>query len=434
MNRRGKAVEFMRRVLSSFRSNRMPLALAAFAALGLVWLAAPARAAVSCSYDAASQTVSVSLSEDQDSTSIVRSGDVIAVNGAACGAATITNTTLVRVTGGPGFQTFRVSVAGGQFTPVDINIDLGEGDDWIIIDSEPGVVSNEEYHVGADGINLSGDNDIDVTISDPSYHLDTFGEEGDDFESAAGGFGTGAPYPRHINMTGGPGNDTLTGGDGSDTINGGNLGDDELHGGGGDDFLEGNTGNDVAYGDAGGDTFFEEDAVNGSDSFIGGPGDDAVSYAGRKSGVSVSFDGVANDGAAGEHDNAGSDVEDIYGSARNDRLTASAADNVIYGMAGDDVIRALAGNDRLVGGPGDDTLEGGAGKDSMNGLAGKDRLAGGAGNDKLVGGGGIDALLGGSGRDNFFARDLKPDVINGGTGRDRLMTRDRRLDSIRGIP
>lgn len=424
----------MRRFLSTLTVYKGTLAPGAVAVLGLVWLVAPARAAVSCAYDAATQTASVSLSADQDSTSIVRSGDAIHVNGAACGAATIANTTLVRVTGGAGFQTFRVSVAGGQFTPVDIDIDLGEGDDWIIIDSEPGVVSNDEYHVGADGINLSGDNDIDVTISDATYHLDTFGEEGDDFESAAGGFGTGGPYPKHINMTGGPGNDTLIGGDGSDTINGGNLGDDELHGGAGDDFLEGNTGNDVAYGDAGGDTFFEQGASNGSDTFIGGSGDDAVTYASRKVAVVVSIDGVANDGARGERDNVASDIEDIYGSSRNDKLSASSADNLIYGMAGNDVINAGAGNDRVVGGPGNDKLSGGGGNDSLNGLAGKDVLAGGPGNDKLVGGGGIDALFGNSGKDTFFARDLKPDRLAGGFGRDRLMSRDRRLDRVKGIP
>lgn len=420
--------------MSRPRLLRIWLLTGCCAGFGAIFSVAPAQASVSCTYDPTTQTASVAVLGEGESATIVRSGDAIQVSGVDCGDATILNTKIVNVSGDGNAQTVRVSVAGGQFAPVDIAIDLGAGNDWIVIDSRPGLVSNDEFHVGADGINLNGDQDPDVTISDSTYHLDLFGEEGNDVISAAGGFGTGAPYPSHVNITGGPGDDVLTGGDGSDTVNGGNLGNDVLHGGAGDDFLEGNTGNDIEYGDAGGDTFFEEAKANGSDTFYGGPGDDAVTYASRTARVNVSIDGLANDGSPGEHDNVKTDVEDVYGSSRNDVLSGSAADNVIYGMAGNDLISGGGGNDRLVGLAGDDTLKGGSGNDRLFGLTGSDTLAGGLGNDRLDGGGGADIMLGGQGNDFFTAKDRARDLLDGGPGSDRVLSFDRGLDRLVSIP
>jgi Ca2+-binding RTX toxin-like protein len=67
-------------------------------------------------------------------------------------------------------------------------------------------------------------------------------------------------------------------------------------GGSGDDKLTGGWANDTL------------DGGPGADVLKGGGGTDTVTYASRSAAVNVSLDGVANDGEAGEGDNAGTDV------------------------------------------------------------------------------------------------------------------------------
>lgn len=99
-------------------------------------------------------------------------------------------------------------------------------------------------------------------------------------------------------LTGGPGDDVLTldevavpatfvGGPGADTM----------------------TGNDAA------DVFDQGAAPDGADTLIGRGGLDVADYRKRPAGtVRVTFDGVADDGASGEHDNVHADVESAPGS------------------------------------------------------------------------------------------------------------------------
>ncbi len=137
-------------------------------------------------------------------------------------------------------------------------------------------------------------------------------------------------------ITGTPGNDTLTGTGESEAIYG-RAGDDTINAGGGDDDLDGGPGSDV---------------LNGGD------GRDAVSYAAPAGaiGVQVAIDGVAGDGVAGEGDNVGTDVEDIYGTEGDDKITGSAAANTLDGAGGADLLDGGAGPDVLIGGEGDDTI------------------------------------------------------------------------------
>ena len=83
---------------------------------------------------------------------------------------------------------------------------------------------------------------------------------------------------------GGPGNDVLIGGTGNDAIDGG-LGDDDFEGIPGEGLFGGNP------------------PSQGTDSYVGSGGSDAVIYTGRGENLSLSLDGVANDGAPGENDN-----------------------------------------------------------------------------------------------------------------------------------
>ena len=72
-----------------------------------------------------------------------------------------------------------------------------------------------------------------------------------------------------------------------------------------DNEFTGNGGNDLEIAGAGNDTFHEGAAANGADDMDGGTGGDTCDYAARSNALSVSLDGVDNDGEAGEGDNCG---------------------------------------------------------------------------------------------------------------------------------
>ena len=216
------------------------------------------------------------------------------------------------------------------------------------------------------------------------------------------------------NVTGGSGNDALLGGAPA------NL----LIGGDGDDTLDGEAGIDVLDGGA------------GADILAGGLAIDTVTYAGRSTPVTMTIDGVANDGAVGELDNVKVDVETVIGGTGNDDLAGSPLADTLFGGAGSDTLRGDAGIDILWGEAGDDTLEGGAGNDTLNGDDGSDMLEGGAGGDTHNGGAGFDsadyrartasvtASLDGSANDGETVEvdNVKPDVerLLGGGGDDTL--------------
>jgi hypothetical protein len=134
-------------------------------------------------------------------------------------------------------------------------------------------------------------------------------------------------------------------------------------GGSATDNLDGGSGNDTFRG------------FLGSDVFQGDGGRDIVTYAERSAAepVAVTLEGTPNDGAMGEGDLVGLDIEDIEGGAGNDQLTGNAAANLLLGKTG---------NDRLTGGAGEDELRGGAGDDTLRARDGAaDNAACGAGND-----------------------------------------------------
>jgi Ca2+-binding RTX toxin-like protein len=85
-------------------------------------------------------------------------------------------------------------------------------------------------------------------------------------------------------------------------------------------------------------------------------------------------------------------VENILGSAHDDRLTGDEGANVLSGADGNDTLGGGEGDDELDGGNGDDRLDGGAGADVLAGGAGSDTLNGGADVDSFEGGDGIDTV------------------------------------------
>ena len=187
-----------------------------------------------------------------------------------------------------------------------------------------------------------------------------------------------------------------------------NSGDDVLWGGMGDDDLSGGAGNDTLIGGA------------GADVLDGGPGHDIASYTQSRHGVHIDLSAAFYDPHAENAPVRGgeatgdqlSGIEELWGSARADKLIGNHAANRLFGNGGNDHVYGGGGDDFLRGGDEDDVLKGDAGADKLFGDMGFDELTGGAGNDLLFGGKGDDSLLDGGAGD---------DVLEGGMGADKLM-------------
>jgi Ca2+-binding RTX toxin-like protein len=201
-------------------------------------------------------------------------------------------------------------------------------------------------------------------------------------------------------ISGGPGNDALFGGEGADTLDAGD----------GDDYLEG----------FGGLSPTDPVSTGGTDVYIGGPGKDFLDYAGRTEPMTITLDGAAGDGAAGEGDNVGADVEQVRGGNGTDTIVGNAASNWLDGWDGNDTLR---------GGGGEDSIFGRRGDDALFGEDGQDTLEGGDGNDAVDGGAGVDTLYGdelqtcipsdcATGMDTIAARDGYADNVICGPGSD----------------
>ena len=223
--------------------------------------------------------------------------------------------------------------------------------------------------------------------------------------------------------------------------------------------LSGNSSADKLFGGPAADTLNGEDNDDtldggpGADHVNGGAGNDYADYRTRTAPLSLSLDGLANDGAAGEGDNL--DVESLIGGSGSDRLVGSAGANLFYGMGGDDTLDGRAGSDWFNGGAGADTADfssrvnpvslspgadandgeagegdsintdverlfGGAGSDTLLGGTGAQRLEGREGNDTLDGGGGVDVIRGDGGTDSIKSRDLLADDIACGADQDQV--------------
>ncbi|WP_426573856.1 Ig-like domain repeat protein [Aquihabitans sp. McL0605] len=104
---------------------------------------------------------------------------------------------------------------------------------------------------------------------------------------------------------------SLEGGDGDDTLVG-SPEVDTLDGGKGSDLLTGAGAADTEQGGEGDDRLDQGTAVDGGDRLIGGPGTDVADYSARPAAQAIAFTpgtGGADDGAAGEADDADATVE-----------------------------------------------------------------------------------------------------------------------------
>lgn len=185
------------------------------------------------------------------------------------------------------------------------------------------------------------------------------------------------------NAIGGTVADSITGSTSSNSLSG--LGGaDTLLGGNGNDTLDGGT---------------------GADSLDGGAGTDTVSYAASSAGVTINLglDPTVAQTSTGEA--SGDylrDIENAIGSANNDSITGSLANNVLYSGDGNDYLNPDYGTDTVYGGNGNDSIYGWKGGDVLYGDDGNDVINGQQDADTIVGGAGADSLTGGTDTADVF--------------------------------
>ena len=267
----------------------------------------------------------------------------IQANGVTCTAtdmtaATTNNTVSIRVMGTPADETLILDLATGPFGPKllsasgGIHVDLGAGQntffvrgsvgsDAVTAGTVAGKVVLDLEKAGVATVDIAGAQAITVSLGPGA---DTFN---------ASGLAGSAPLALDVTAFGGAGNDVLEGG----------AGDDRLHGGDGDD------------------AFKTRATADGADLYDGGEGSDTMDYSNRTAALSVSIGTIADDGAAGEHDDVTAGMEILLGGSGDDTLIGSVGDESLYGNAGDDVLFGGPGSDLLDGGPGVDVFNGGEG-------------------------------------------------------------------------
>ena len=264
-----------------------------------------------------------------------------------------------------------VTIVGSDKTEVfqvDINstVEAGAGDDTLILNGNTSdQFDADRFRIdggaGNDTVSFDGVDGATVTLIDAST----------DVTSLQG-------YIRGVeNVIGTDSADTITGNSASNILIGGN-GADHLIGGAGDDVLAGGNGNDTLDGSVGIDT------VNYSldDGDNDGKKRRIDLRSGRTEWLNTDNQWVLEDTLV--------NIENVYGSAQDDKIYGGEGNNVLAGDAGNDFIIGGSGNDILLGGAGDDFL-GGDNEETEVG-SGNDIFSGGQGRDNIAGFEGIDTV------------------------------------------
>ncbi|MCC6222085.1 MAG: hypothetical protein IT201_01170, partial [Thermoleophilia bacterium] len=402
----------MRELLGRRRQVRATL-VASVAALGLFLALGVGNAfAFSCAY--AGSTVTITMA-NETVTVLKGTASAIMVNGAACGAATASNTDLIVVNGNGTEDTLAIDLGGGYFEPgatvevagineiewrlgtvggvgaaveelvvlgnasadlitigAGIVYEVGTAPDWAE-EADPDTDAGDEWGF----VNLNDDEDADVfvdagedgvsAISQPGFSA--YGRNGDDTLQGQGTKGTGAPTHLGLLLAGNTGDDSLIGADDSDWLVPG-AGDDTVDGGD----------NETPRCSA--------DTQGGA--YVGNEEGDTVSFEDSPAAITADLDpGEAHPGrATGDGTDVLQNVENLNGSDFNDTLSGNNDANLLWGGEGDDTLAGDYGEDCVWGEGGNDTLnenegvsvaEGGDGWNNQN-----DRLSGGAGADDVV--------------------------------------------------
>ena len=129
--------------------------------------------------------------------------------------------------------------------------------------------------------------------------------------------------------------------------------------------------------------------------------------------------------------------DELYGTAKYDRMEASQGDDLLYGRRGPDLLMGDDGGQPTSPNDGNDKLYGNRGRDDLYGDGGSDQLNGGHGNDYIDAAeyprttsiGSEDTVIAGGEDDDVSAYDWHFDTIDCGDGSDRV-TYDAGLDEL----
>ncbi|MFO1329537.1 MAG: calcium-binding protein [Rubrivivax sp.] len=225
------------------------------------------------------------------------------------------------------------------------------------------------------GIEAIGGGAFDDTLTGDANGNDLAGRQGNDsMDGGAGGDAVvyiGASGPVTVNLAAG----TATGADGNDSFV-------NIEGAKGSRFADTLLGSDS-------NNFFE--TRGGSDSIVGGGGNDFVGFV--DAGYAVNASLVTERATLGPDTVTLVGIEALGGDFRDDSLTGNDGPNSLTGYGG---------NDTLVGGGGNDNLQGNDGNDSINA---------GPGVDFIVGGPGLDTIDGGTENDVALFEDATQAVV-----------------------
>jgi hypothetical protein len=352
------------------RAAALTFAGALFAFQALALIGAPVASAATCTFSGG--TLSIVLTVGEVIEFSANDSDDIFINGAdsiafACGAtrATLANTTAISVTGFTGDEEVTIwTEYFGATTDLipwgainwTINLASGTGD-LLIVDTS---VTPEDIDIalGASGIDLNNDGDLDVTVA-ATEDVEVFTDAGDDVIWGAGSTATGGPFALPLTADGFGGDDTLASG-------------------ASDDDLDGGTGGEVS-----GDT---------------------IDFSGAAAGVNVNLLGGV---ATGMGSDILSGFENIVGSGFNDSLTGDTGDNDIAPGAGDDTV---------AGGDGFDWVDYFDAAAAVTVDMTANTATGGSGNDAL--GSAIEGAVGSDNDDTFLDQTNQDNEYFGGAGGD----------------
>jgi Ca2+-binding RTX toxin-like protein len=280
--------------------SRRLLCAALAAGSAALLLPSTASADVSCRYDAATQTIRVTVLGDNPDGSVSKLE--------LCGPPEARKA-VIRAGFGVGSDQLEIDAAE-RFHGVRLDWNILGGTVFLVGDGRNPV----HYTVGEDGVNFGAGDGLDLVFKQPIGNLFLNANGAGGVLSGQGGAGTGGPtneflvlasgrnkpepqpffttHGQGATLLGGNESDELLGATGTDTIMGfggsdsitGAGGDDVLDGGDGNDFMKGGAGNDQVTGGAGTD---HVDGGSGADrlfaldgevdTVIGGPGTDIAS-------------------------------------------------------------------------------------------------------------------------------------------------------------
>lgn len=365
------------------RKARSILAFAVVLSVLPAWSVAT-ESRIRCQHDPSTRHVSLTVEDGLALTIRAGSEGELLTNSVVCGTATVENTASASISGDTQFL-LTLDLRERPLGPVDVPEGTGLMEiEWTLTsDIAEAVIRNNLQQVPAPtaqttmtpaGVNLNGDDDLDVLFSEAPF-LTVFGGFGKDVLSAS----PGVPAVR------------MYGGGGADTLDASGVEVAYLFGNGfqpstsdrGDRLIGGTRRTLFDGGWGRGDTLF------------GNSPDDTIAFSEWDIHSSINVDLSASAVTKNDRisrrkfsDSLLGRFESVSGGAGDDLLKGDGRDNNMFGDDGNDRIWGFAGDDAISGGKGTDHISAHAG-DDLTWSDKSDRVAPGSGDDELFGSGSV---------------------------------------------